>query len=185
MACSQFGNCPVESVQSEDHLVWTAITDGGEELSDEQCQRLFSLSATVEGEPPLRVEPEVIWERKRNAVINGIGERNAAYFDQEMDKLDRWADDKRKTLKSQLKKLDGAIKDLKRQVRGSSNLPEKIALLRKAKKLELRRDEAWRAYDKAAKEIDAKKDSLLDEIESRLEQSVAEERLFTIEWRVA
>ena len=174
----------VDSVQSEDHLIWSAITDKGEELTEDQCQRFFSLSATVEGESKSPLEPTAIWERRRNEVLNGIDERNAVFFDQEMDKLDHWADDKRKSLKSQLKKLDGDIKELKRQVRASSNLPEKIALQRKAKKLEQRRNQAWRAYDNDAKEIDAKKEILLDEIESRLQQSISEERLFLIEWRL-
>ena len=159
----------VESTQSEDHMVWAGITNDGKELTDDQCQRLFSISATIESEPSNIEEPKTIRERKQKAILGGIADRNSTYFDEEMDKLDRWADDKRKTLKTDLKELDDAIKDLKREVRTSSNLPEKISLQRKAKKLEQKRDEAWRTYDVAAKDIDIKKDVLLNEIESRLE----------------
>jgi hypothetical protein len=50
--------------------------------------------------------------------------------------------------------------------------------------LESKRDEAWRAYDEAARAVDTKKDALLDEIAARLKQSESQQELFTIRWQV-
>ena len=51
--------------------------------------------------------------------------------------------------------------------------------------LEGKRDEAWRAFDEAAREIERQKDALLDEISKRLEQHVKQESLITICWQLA
>lgn len=63
-------------------------------------------------------------------------------------------------------------------------IPDKLALQRKVRKLEQQRDDAWRAYDAAAREIEAQKDVLLDQVEERLAQTVSEEYLFTIRFQI-
>lgn len=55
---------------------------------------------------------------------------------------------------------------------------------KKAKALEKKRDDAWHEYDDAAKEIEKRKDDLIDAVEARMRQDVIERELFTIEWDV-
>jgi len=110
--------------------------------------------------------------------------RQAQWFDQEMDKLDHWAEDKRAGLKADLKELDEQLKALKKDIRQTGNLPDKLALQRKARTLETTRDEAWRAYDEAAKNIEKQKDGLLDQVEARLAQNMSDETLFTIRFEI-
>jgi hypothetical protein len=55
---------------------------------------------------------------------------------------------------------------------------------REVRKLEGRRDDAWRAFDQATRDLEKQKDALLDDIAKRLEQHVEEETLFTIRWRI-
>ena len=113
-----------------------------------------------------------------------MAERQSVWFDQEMTKLDAWAEDKRTGLKFDLKELDDSLKELKRQIRQTGNLPDKLALQRQAREFEKKRDTAWRAYDEAAKQIEVEKDALLDRVEENLAQSVATEDLFTITFRI-
>lgn len=47
-----------------------------------------------------------------------------------------------------------------------------------------RRDDAWREYDVAAKEIETRKDELIDAVEARLKQNITETTRFEIEWEV-
>ena len=82
-----------------------------------------------------------------------------------MGKLDNWAEDKRAGLKVELKDLDHRIKELKRQVRQTGNLPDKLALQKQVGQLAQKRDEAWRDYDTAAKQVERQKDTLLDQVE--------------------
>lgn len=106
------------------------------------------------------------------------------FFEQELEKLDKWGEDRRNSLKINLKELDQQIKEIKRQARFATNLPEKLQLEKKRRQLESERDEAWREYDKAAKEIERNKDALIEDVERHLQQSVEEEELFFIQWEI-
>jgi hypothetical protein len=59
-----------------------------------------------------------------------------------------------------------------------------LEIEKRRRQLESKRDEAWRAYDEAARAVDTKKDALLDEIAARLKQSESLQELFTIRWQV-
>jgi len=123
-------------------------------------------------------------DKQRQSILDEMAARQSEWFDDEIDKLDNWAEDKRAGLKADLKDLDEEIKALKKEVRQTGNLPDKLALQRKARALEMKREEAWRAYDAAAKEIEIQKDGLLDQVEERLGQTVSDEELFAIRFEV-
>ena len=71
-----------------------------------------------------------------------------------MDKLDRWAEDQRPSLKAELDELDARIKETKREARGAPNLPTKLDLQRKLRQLEARRNEAWKEYDQSSRDVE-------------------------------
>ena len=108
--------------------------------------------------------------------------RNAHWFDIEMDKLDRWAEDRRTSLKIELEELDEAVKETRKAARLVPNLPEKLERQRELRKLETKRDAAWHNYDEASRELDRQKDTLLDEISHRLEHHSKAIELFSIRW---
>ena len=120
--------------------------------------------------------------RRKHATI--VEQRNAGAFEKEMEKLDRWGEDQRVSLKTALADLDESIKASKKEARQAPSLPEKLALEKSRRVLESKRDEAWRAYDEAARAVDTRKDALLDEIAARLKQSESLQELFTIRWQV-
>jgi hypothetical protein len=64
----------------------------------------------------------------------------------------------------------------------SPNLPEKLGYEKERKKLESERDSAWKDYDNAAKEIELRKDQLINKIEEKLKQNIKEENLFLVKW---
>ena len=115
-------------------------------------------------------------------LLDETATRNGRWFDTEMDKLDRWAEDRRVSLKAELAELDDALKEAKKAARLAPTLPEKLERQRTARSLEGKREEAWRAYDQASREIDRQKDALLDEISRRLEQKTESEVLFALRW---
>ena len=101
-----------------------------------------------------------------------------------MEKLDNWADDKRKGLKTNLKQLDDQLKELKKQIRQASSLPEKLSLQREARMIETKREEAWREYDEQSREIETRKDFLLDSVEAKLQTDISEQCLFAVQWQL-
>jgi hypothetical protein len=61
--------------------------------------------------------------------------------------------------------LDVRIKEAKKAARFAPSLPQKLLLQREVKTLESRRDEAWRVFDRASRELERDKEKLLDDIE--------------------
>lgn len=184
--------CPrltVSAMETEDRLFFAGATDLGESLDDAQCRRLFDLPATVERpcvipQTVAAALAEAHASRQRQ-FLEEFTTRNGRWFDLEMDKLDRWAEDRRASLKATLNELDEALKAAKKAARLAATLPEKLERQREARGLEGKRDEAWRAFDQASREIDRQKDALLDEVSQRLEQKLEQEPLFTLRWTLS
>jgi lysyl-tRNA synthetase class I len=175
----------IKALEVEDYIILAAVTDDGYELDAEQARRLFSLTASVsQGCAISAGDVEGVYNRLKNTILNDISERNAIFFEEEMDKLNRWAEDKRKSLKFTLKEYDDRLAELKKKARLAPNLPEKIELQKKIRNLDKKRDHAWKEYDAAAREIELLKDELIDRVEARLQQEIEEETLFTVRWRL-
>ena len=167
-------------------MIIAAMTDEGVRIDAAAAMRLFEIPARQNGAADLQLPQAVkaAVDDQRQAILDEVARRQSTWFDDEMEKLDHWAEDRRAGLKADLKELDEQIKALKKEVRQTGNMPEKLALQRKARALETQRDVAWRAYDVAAKDIEVQKDGLLDQVEERLEQAVSDEDLFTIRFRI-
>jgi ERCC4-related helicase len=119
----------VKALDAEDYIVLAAVTDDGYELDAEQARRLFSLTANTHQVSTISAEDaKGVYNRLKNKILNDISERNALFFEEEMDKLNRWAEEKRKSLKFALKDYDDRIAELKKQARLAPNLPEKIEI---------------------------------------------------------
>ena len=185
LSCSYLS---VNALETEEHLILAGVIDNGEALDEVQCRRLFD----IVGLPGQAIAiPFVIQShlgdataRRQDELLVAMSAKNGEWFDIEMDKLDRWAEDRRAALKADLEELDLSIKDAKKSARLAPNLPEKLEIQRSLRGLETKRDEAWRAYDTASRDVDRQKDALLDEISRRLEQKTSSDTLFTLRWRV-
>lgn len=172
--------------ESEDHLIVTAVTNDGVELGADQARRLFDVPATLALDRSIDIpSPLVDLAGQRLAgLLETISARQGTWFDEEMDKLDRWADDKRAGLKADLREHDDSLKALKRDARMASSLPDKLAVQKKIKKVETARNAAWRAYDVEARSIEQAKEALIDDVEARLAVDQTVERLFQIRFTV-
>ncbi|MBI2908726.1 MAG: DEAD/DEAH box helicase family protein [Chloroflexi bacterium] len=185
LSCIRFS---VSALESEDHLVFAGMTDAGEPLDEAQCHRLFDLpgeeGARVDLAPDMSTQLRRMHDERQKALLEEMAARNGRWFEVEMDKLDHWTEDRRNTLKAELAELDDAIKETKRAARLAPNLPEKLERQRELRRLETKREEAWRAYDQASRQLDKQKDALLDEISQRLSQLTEQEPLFVLRWSV-
>jgi hypothetical protein len=176
----------VSALDTEDHLLLSGVTEEGEILDTAQCRRFFDLPGEEgrNAELPAGIKAilDEVTARQQQELLDDIAAKNGQWFDIEMDKLDRWAEDRRTALKVELEELDLQIRETRKAARLAPNLPDKLERQRALRRLEAQRDEAWRSYDAASRKIDLQKDSLLDEISRRLQQQTAQELLFIVRW---
>jgi len=183
-------NFTVSSFDTEDWLLFAGATDDGQELTPDQCQRLFSLNASESAQLSLSPD-ETARERmnaqcaqQRQSVLSSLSQKNAEFFKLEMEKLESWADDLKESLEHELKEIDRDIKDTKREAQLAAALEAKIALHKRIKELESRRAEKRRGLFEAQDAVDSRKDALLSEVEARLTQGSTETDLMTFRWRI-
>lgn len=172
----------IESAETQDHLIWSARTDDGMELDSEQCTRLFSVNASVQDSADAAADLSEQTDAASQSILAQIAEQNANYFEQEMDKLEGWADDRKRSLEINIKDLDVEIKTLKAESRKLAKLEDKVKAQRHIKQLEQKRTAFRRELFEAQDAIDQDKDGLLDSIEERLRQTTHSETLFQIKF---
>ncbi|HEX5051604.1 MAG TPA: SNF2-related protein [Planctomycetota bacterium] len=185
----------ISSVGEEGHLLVASLADkaadraetaSSEALDEEWGQRLLALPAKVHG--PTTVPPEV--RRRLDALLaqheatrlEEAAARNGSHFEEEADKIDRWAEDLKLTLERELKELDAEIRTARKESKAHVALADKLQAQRRIKHLEQRRNQQRRRLFEAQDEVDARRAQLIEEIEEQLRTSVERETLFTIRW---
>lgn len=184
----KISNLSVESFELEDHIILSALTDDGDIIEPEVIKKIFQLSDSFEVNhiisPHLIEAVNRLEEKYVNITTGQIAERNSSFFDHEVDKLDNWADDVKKALELDLKKLDIDIKTAKTNAKKILNLDEKLSAQREIKDWEKRRNEMRKRLFETQDDVELRKEKLLESVESRLTQQSKLEPLFTIKWKI-
>ena len=177
----------IESFEREEHLLFSAITDQGNSLDQETCEKLFRCGATVQSSPAETPAPERLYkEAKRHtkAAVARALETNSQVFQQERERLERWADDMVLAAEKELADTKAQIKTLNRQTRLAATIDEQHAFQKQIRDLEkTQRTQRQRIFD-VEDDIKGRRDTLIDRLEKRVSQSTASDHLFTIRWQV-
>lgn len=173
--------------QTEDHLIFAAITSDGAELDSEVVSRMLSQNAK-QGQGVLELSHlpllDSITAREQARIQKGTSDRNAKFFEQEAAKLDGWADDLKVGLEREIKDLDRQIKEAKRNATLAASLEDKLEGQKVVRKLEGDRNAKRRSLFEAQDEIDRNREQLITEIEGKLQQNLNVIPLFQIRWKV-
>lgn len=184
----QLSYLTVESLsQIEDKLIWTACCDDGKFLEEDIVRRMFLLPATTNNniefkEPPSTLDSHTADIQK--TILHVISQRNANIFENEINKLEAWSDDRKVMLEHEIKEFDRQIKEARKYAVASLTLEEKLAAQKEVKSLEKARTEKRRALFQAQDEIDTQRDEIIRDTESRMTQQQTLSKLFCIRWNI-
>ncbi len=184
----QVSKLTVTALEDEDVMILAGIDDNGNSILPDACEKLFSVPGKLAGE--VVISDEVcaslagISTVLQESVISRIAERNNKFFDDEIEKLDRWAEDLKHGLETELKDLDLQIKQVSRDAKITAALEDKIALHKEKKNLESQRNRKRRELFAAQDKIDESKEQLIAEVEARLKQEVLAVPLFVVRWSI-
>jgi ERCC4-related helicase len=184
----------VESLErSEDYLLFAAIDNHGKTIPAEVAQKLMQLPAYEQttnssyriAEPAVsQASLDRILETERNQVEKSVNDRNLSFFEQEVNKLDAWADDLKEGLEASIKELDKQIKDVRREAKIAPTLEEKLALQKQQKNLESQRNKNRRDLFDRQDEVDERREALIETLEGKLNKKTTVETLFAVQWSV-
>lgn len=171
----------------EQHLLVAAGTTDGVVLAEEDPEKLLRLPATTQtaslfNAPDATLLADV--EARKTALLRDVNERNLGYFEQEVQKLDAWADDLKLGLEQEIKEIDREIKEVRRTAATSPTLEEKLSWQKKQRELEGKRSRLRRELFTRQDEVEAQRNDLISQLEVQLQQQVEERTLFTVEWEL-
>jgi len=169
----------------EEHLLVAAATTDGVLLAEDDPEKLLRLPATTQAVSLFNVPDATLLvdvEARKSALLREVNERNLGYFEQEVQKLDAWADDLKLGLEQEIKEIDREIKEVRRTAATSPTLDEKLSWQKKQRELEGKRSKLRRELFSRQDEVEAQRNDLISQLESQLQQQVEEHMLFTIEW---
>ena len=175
----------IESVQCEQYLIFAALSDDGTAIDEETCRKLFQVQATQQAlskHAPIELNTQL--ERRIEAQISRSIEANDQYFQDERDKLDRWADDKILAIDQALEDNKVRIKSLKREARQATNPEEQLTRQNELREAERNQRKLRASVFAAEDEINDKRDALIEKLELQMRQTVNTEHLLSIRWRV-
>jgi superfamily II DNA or RNA helicase len=172
---------------TEQHLLVSAVTAEGVALDEDDPAKLLRLPAKeapagLFAGPPAALHTNV--EERKHALLREVNQRNLAYFSQEVEKLDTWAEDLKMGLEREIKEIDKEIKEVRRIAAISATLEEKLVHQKRQRELETRRGKLRKELFTRQDEIELERNQLIEQLEMQLRQRVQERVLFTIEWEL-
>ncbi len=176
----------VSAAEDEQHHLFTAFTDSGTFLSQEECEKLFLNGGTEE--PADDVPDDVLRRLDQNhqvhsqAKLKDIDSRDLTFFRQEQDRIEKWEHDMLDSLEEQIRSLRKSIQQAEREARAATNVDEQLKAERKVDELKRRRRRLRRDIDDREDEIEDKRKEMIRDIERKLVKSVDDETVFVIRW---
>lgn len=172
--------------QIEEHLIISAVTDNGEVLVEDDPEKMLKLSVVAMQEHSLQMREDIEQdcEQRKNALLRHINQQNLSYFDNEIQKIDGWADDLKQGLEQEIKDVDRQIKEVRKAATVAPTLEEKLECQQQQRTLEGKRNKLRRELFDKQDEIDAKRDELITQLQAQLEQKVDVLELFKIKWEI-
>ncbi|MFA5731223.1 MAG: hypothetical protein WC934_04405 [Acidithiobacillus sp.] len=171
----------------EQHLVVAAVTYDGEKLPEDDPEKLLRLPAQVQPAGLFDAGNAALYEdthERQCALLQIINQRNLGYFEQELLKLDAWADDLKLGLEQEIKTIDTEIKEVRRLAATSATLEDKLAQQKRQRDLEAKRSKLRRELFARQDEVEAQRNVLISALELQMQQRMRECVLYTIEWEL-
>ena len=175
----------VTAFETTEALLFSGLTDDGQVLDQETCEKLMALPAAAKPAPLQEFVPKTLLDNSQQAVaatISGVLEANQRLFHEERDKLERWADDKLLAAEEALKNTKARIAQLKRDARKAATLQEQDGIQRELSELERKQRRLRQEIFAVEDEIIAKRDELIASLQQRLQEKTSHETLFSIRW---
>lgn len=178
----------IDSLESEQYLLFTAIDEQGCNIDQETCEKMMTCSAYLGKEPPSlsNIEKRLRDDGQRHidATLAKNMEENSKHFNQAREQLEAWAEDMIKSVEIDLDNIKRQIRDKRRLSRLSVTLQEQHDIQQEIGALEKQKRKMRSKIFEAEDEVEEKRDKLINALSARLKQKTEVEELFIINWKV-
>ena len=177
----------VSSFEEEQYHIFTAVTDSGGVLTQDDAERLM-LNGGLETDVaaiPTDVREKLqqdILQRSR-AKLNAIDSRNLTYFKQEENRIYQWERDCIDGLEAELTMVKRTTLQAERDARSATSMQEKLELERKIEELRRKKRRLRNELEDKEDEIGEQRRRMIAELERRMIKSTESSNMFLIRWQ--
>ncbi|MGN0310090.1 MAG: helicase-related protein, partial [Bacteroides sp.] len=176
----------VSSFEEEQYHLFTAMTDSGRILTQDDAERLM-LNGGMETERitvPLLVKEKLQQDvaQHAKAKLHDIDSRNLHYFKQEENRIYQWERDCIDGLEAELTMVKRSTLQAERDARNATSVQEKLECERKVDELKRKKRRLRNELEDKEDEIGEQRRRMIAELERRMIQSTERSNLFLIRW---
>lgn len=179
----------METAETIDYWAVAMITKQGDVIEPELIEHIWSIPSSVELTDTIFPEKVVAQlEQIKNSQINELTEQTKKealnLFDEQVNKLDTWAEDMKLGLEREIQDLNKTIRLMKSEARRADSIEARLAAQREIKAsealLKRKRADLFAEHDR----IEEQKDQLTDNLEQLLSLRSEKQNLFTLRWKM-
>lgn len=178
----------VQSDEREEYLLFTAVTDDGENLDQEQAGRLLDGQGEILSEAP-PAAPESLSarlaadaERIASATLNRATESSNKRFKEIQTQINQWADDKMTAAELELSRIKRELRSARRDASLAETVLAKQELESQVATLERQQRRQRQQIFDLEDEVEQQRTDLIAKLSQRIAQRSTVETLFTMRW---
>jgi len=179
----------LDSDAREEFLLFTAVTDEGENVDQEQIHRLMDVSGTMivtpvaaavtDASPPTdRLAADA--ERLTHASLARASEAGDDRFRKVQTQVNQWADDKITSAEMELETIRRDLRAARRQADLAETVAAQQQAMEQVTQMEAKRRRARRNIDEVEDTVEQERQNLLRQLQARCQQRHSRESLFTL-----
>ena len=178
----------VSEGQCEDHILLTALAEDGTSLGQEFAEKLLNVPSFVEGQmasnPTVTDRLASLYDNQRAMLTAEIEERNKALLDDEIQHIEKWAEDQQLSLEKEMDDIKAKIKEKKRFLSRSENAQQTLSLEKELNVLQRQQKRKRAELFDLEDEILEKRDGMIDKVKAFIQQHITETPLFLVHWKL-
>ena len=174
----------VASVEEEQYTIFTALTDQGRMLSQDDCEKLFlngGRESPVEAIPPRILDSlQQNSERRCAAKLKMIDERNLGYFQQEETRIFNWERDMLNGLEEELSTVKKAILQAERDALRADSIQAKLEAQQHVDELNRKKRRLRNELDDKEDDVSIMRRNMIAELQKRIISQADSAKVFII-----
>lgn len=181
-------NFEVTSFDVTDNLLFVGFADDGAELPNDVCKRILELPVNSKTSYQLTSSESSLMtdrrEKHKELLLEALQAKDTEYFQQEVDKLHKWADDKILASEKELKDVKSKIKEINRESKKTSSSDELLKMQTSLRDLERKKKRLRQEIFEVEDEIEERRDEMINAIKAKMLKAINESSIFTIKWNL-
>lgn len=179
----------IKSFDDENYLFFSGRLDDGTYLSDDVIQKMFRVNTQeqyidINIDNKLNDEVEKDIKIYSNKIFNESSEKNNEYLNDEIIKINKWADDKIQAIELEVEQMREQRKELRKQSDLSSNSTDKLRIEMEISNLTDRISKKWSELSENEKVVEKKRNTMIESIKKENMKTSELNVIFTIKFEV-